>query len=218
MKAPTARQRDILQFLGQHYTTHGYWPSIRDIQAHFQLGSTNGVMGHLHALERKGCIHRIAGTARAYRIETPEGDIPAAPTPTSASPAENLLSIPVYGSIAAGYPDGLESSGIVARLQMDARTASVRHADKTFALRVRGESMINAGILDGDTVILEQGQPRDGDIVAALIDGQTTLKRFVKKQNTTPFLRAENPAFPDIHPVSELLIQGIARSIVRKLA
>ena len=77
--------------------------------------------------------------------------------------------------------------------------------------------MIDAGIHDGDMVIIEPALPNDGDIVAALIDGATTLKRFIKPHNEPPYLKAENVNYPDLHPVSELVIQGIARSIVRKL-
>ncbi|MDR2982932.1 MAG: transcriptional repressor LexA [Puniceicoccales bacterium] len=222
MKKLTSRQQLFLDFLAKHYANHGYWPSIRDIQDHFQLKSTNGVLGHLRALERKKYISRVPGTARAYHLTKPgSAPVKSAPIHEPASipfAMENMLEIPIYGSIAAGYPDGVESSGVVAKLQIDAETARVRRKDGIFALRVRGESMVNAGIFDGDTVILEQAQPRDGDIVAALIDGQTTLKRYIQKRNQTPFLKAENPSFPNIYPITELIIQGVARSIVRSLA
>ncbi len=217
MQALTPRQQLFLDFLRQHHAAHGYWPSIRDIQDHFGLRSTNGVSGHLRALERKGVIQRIPGAARAYRF-TGENAAEISPAP-EATPAEwdNLIDLPVYGSIAAGFPEGTEPAGTVARVQLDAASARVRHPRGAFALRVRGESMIDAGIFDGDTVILEQGEPRDGDIVAALIDGQTTLKRFIKKKNKPAFLKAENPVFPDLLPLAELLIQGIARSVLRPL-
>ncbi len=77
--------------------------------------------------------------------------------------------------------------------------------------------MIDVGIFDGDTVIVEQCAPRDGDIVAALIDGETTLKRFMNKPGRSPYLKAENRHFPELHPVAELVIQGVARSVVRSL-
>lgn len=216
MQALTPRQQLFLDFLREHHTAHGYWPSIRDIQDHFGLKSTNGVSGHLRALERKGVIQRIPGAARAYRFTGENAEVSSSPQATP-SEWENLIDLPVYGSIAAGFPEGTEPEGAVTRVQLDATSARVRHPKGAFALRVRGESMIDAGIFDGDTVILEQGEPRDGDIVAALIDGQTTLKRFIKKKNKPAFLKAENPAFSDLLPLAELLVQGIARSILRPL-
>jgi len=81
-------------------------------------------------------------------------------------------------------------------------------------LRVRGDSMIDAGILPGDTVVLEQREPRPGDIVAALIDGEVTLKRYLL-QHGQPYLKAENPAYPDLVPVRELLIQGVQVALFR---
>jgi repressor LexA len=77
--------------------------------------------------------------------------------------------------------------------------------------------MVDVGIFDGDTVIIEQCPARDGDIVAALIDGETTLKRFINKPGRAPFLKAENRNFPELHPVAELVIQGVARAVVRNL-
>jgi repressor LexA len=77
--------------------------------------------------------------------------------------------------------------------------------------------MIDAGINDGDTVIVDPRQARNGDIVVALIDGQSTLKRFVHNRGEPPYLRSENRAFPLMHPINELVIQGVATSLVRRL-
>lgn len=206
----TLRQQEILGFLQVFSQDRGFWPSIREIRDHFGFNSTNAVVGHLRALENKGYITRIAGQARTYRItyETSEE-----------APKESLevIDMPVYGNIAAGYPDGIEQGDAIDRIQVDVNTAGIRRSRRSFALKVRGESMIDAGIHDGDMVIIEPALPNDGDIVAALIDGATTLKRFIKPNNAPPYLKAENVNYPDLHPVSELVIQGIARSIVRKL-
>jgi repressor LexA len=206
----TLRQQEILGFLQIFSQEKGFWPSIREIRDHFRFNSTNAVVGHLRALENKGYITRIAGQARTYRItyETSEE-----------APKDSLevIDMPVYGNIAAGYPDGIEQGDAIDRIQVDINTAGIRRSRRSFALKVRGESMIDAGIYDGDMVIIEPALPNDGDIVAALIDGATTLKRFIKPNNAPPYLKAENANYPDLHPVSELVIQGIARSIVRKL-
>jgi repressor LexA len=87
---------------------------------------------------------------------------------------------------------------------------------RAFALKVRGESMIGANICDGDVVILEVKEPRSKDIVAALIDGETTLKRYVVDKGQ-PYLRAENPSFPDLIPANELIIQGVMQALIRQV-
>ena len=210
MNKLTLKQEEILGFLRVFVRENSYWPSIREIQEHFGFRSTNAVAGHLRALERKGAISHVPGQARAYRLTT---DIDENPPPE----AGDVVEIPVYGSIAAGYPEGIEQGDAIDRIQIDLQSAGIRSSRRTFALRVRGESMIDAGIYDGDTVILEARLPRPNDIVAALIDGETTLKRFVQDPGGPPYLKAENPHYPDIHPVSELVIQGVATSVVRRL-
>jgi repressor LexA len=211
MKELTYRQQEVLGFIQLYMRERGTWPSFREIEEHFGFRSTNAVMGHIRALERKGFISRVPGQARTFRInldlneeQRPEG-------------AMDVVEVPIYGSIAAGFPDGVESAGAIGSLQIDAGTAGLRRSRRSFALRVRGESMIDVGIFDGDTVIVEQCPPADGDIVAALIDGETTLKRFINKPGRSPYLKAENRNFPELHPVSELVIQGVARSVVRQL-
>jgi len=211
MKELTYRQQEVLGYIQLHMRENGTWPSFREIEEHFGFRSTNAVMGHLRALEKKGYISRVPGQARTFRINF---DLDEDSRPKEAL---NVIDIPIYGSIAAGYPDGVEPAGEIGRLQIDVETAGVRNARRSFALRVRGESMVDVGIFDGDTVIIEQSPPRDGDIVAALIDGETTLKRFINRPGRAPFLKAENRNFPDLHPVAELLIQGVARAVVRNL-
>lgn len=211
MEELTLRQQEILGFIQLHRRSEETWPSFREIQAHFGFASTNAVMGHVQALERKGYISRVPGQARTFRMTMnfAENAIPAA--------AAEVVEIPIYGNIAAGYPDGVEPGGQIGRLQIDVETAGLRRSRRAFALKVRGDSMVDAGILDGDTVILEQRPPKNGDIVAALIDGETTLKRFVQQAGRAPFLKAENEAFPKLYPVSELIAQGVAKAVVRNL-
>lgn len=226
MKDITDRQKAILEYIRSHFAENNYWPSIRDIQTAFGFKSTNAVTGHLRALERKGVIARVPGQARAYRLG-PAAESESRPQVASVTafsalremPDESeLLSIPVYGAIAAGYPDGVEAGQPIARLQMDPKTAGVRRNARLFALHVRGDSMINAGINDGDTVILEKSEARPGDIVAALIDGEVTLKRLLRGRDNKAYLKAENPAYPDLLPFASLSVQGVARTLVRKLA
>ncbi|WP_269525431.1 transcriptional repressor LexA [Coraliomargarita parva] len=213
MKDLTQRQKEILEFIEHHEWRNGYWPSIREIQEKFNFASTNAVMGHLRALEKKGVIERIAGQARTFRIHRPEeSDLPDIP-----DDATEVVDVPVYGAIAAGYPDRVEPAGEIGRLQVDIRTAGFGNRRTSFALQVRGESMVDAEIYDGDMVIIEPREPRDGDIVAALIDHETTLKRYIKKPGEPPYLKAENKFYPELYPITELTVQGVAKAVVRSL-
>lgn len=207
----THRQREVLDFISHHQQSEGFWPSVREVQAHFHFKSTNAVVGHLRALETKGAILRAPGQARAFRsVQVPK-------KPASKVADCSVVEVPVYGSIAAGFPVGVDDAAEIDRVQIDAVTASERGMRNPFALRVRGESMIDAGINDGDTVVVHPRPPQDGEIVVALIDGQSTLKRFMRPKDAPPYLRSENAAFPAMHPVAELVIQGVATAIVRKL-
>lgn len=178
-------------------------PSTRDIQRHFDFASQTAAMSHLRALEKKGAIIRKAN--KACGIGFPEE-----------MEREEIVDIPIYGNIAAGMAQDVdaEKDGC---LSIDVSSLGVGANARTFALKVRGESMIDAHICDGDTVILEDKEPRRGDVVAALIDGETTLKRYVIEEGK-PFLRAENEDFPDLVPVRELIIQGVLVALLRSAA
>ena len=126
-------------------------------------------------------------------------------------------SIPVIGWISAGVPvtGSAVQEGCVS-VQLDS-VRLPKPGITTFALRVRGTSMQGAGIRDGDIVILEHREARRGQFVAALIDGESTLKRYVE-ENGKPFLKAENPRFPALIPARELMIQGVVVALLRTFA
>jgi len=199
----TKRQQEIFDYLHTSSRTTGLMPSTREIQHHFGFASQTAAMSHLRALEKKGAIQRVPGKARAV-IFPEELD------------REEIRDIPIYGSIAAGFAEGIapEPEGC---LSIDISSLGARGKAETFALRVRGESMIDAHICDGDTVVLEKREPRNGEIVAALIDGETTLKRYISEKGRT-YLRAENPNFPDLVPTEELIIQGVMIALLRNAA
>ena len=196
----TERQQQILEFVSTTQHKTGVTPSTREIQEHFGFASQTAAVNHLRALERKGVIRRHAGKARALAL-------------VSTLRRDPIIDIPICGSIAAGYAQLAEQSneGV---LSMDARTTGLRPNARVFALKVRGDSMVGAQINDGDLVVLEMRDPKNQDIVAALIDGETTLKRFVTNRGRA-FLKAENPKFPDLIPVTELVIQGVMVALVR---
>ncbi len=196
----TERQQDILGFIQREQREKGITPSTREIQKHFGYASQTSVMQYLASLEKKGCLDRHARKARA--LVTPGQKI-------------RVLDIPIYGQIPAGMAGATEEA-IEGHVSLDTHNVNASKNARTFALRVRGDSMIDAHILDGDIVILEDGKEvRSGDIVAALIDGETTLKRYVTDRGR-PYLKAENPLFPDLVPARELRIQGVMVSLVRK--
>jgi repressor LexA len=126
-----------------------------------------------------------------------------------------ITDVPIYGQIPAGM-SALTEQTIEGHVSLDAHSANVSKSRGTFALRVRGDSMIGAHIVDGDIVILENSKDvHNGDIVAALIDGETTLKRYVVEHGR-PYLKAENSRYPNLIPARELKIQGVMVSLIRK--
>ncbi len=192
----TRRQGEVLDFVRKERSRKGKVPSTREIQRHFGFASQTAAVNHLKALERKGCLRRLPGDLLPVN-------------------SDRFSQIPLLGLIPAGLPTFEEehSEGGVA---VDLSSIGLPEGARTFALTVRGDSMIGAHIQEGDVVVLEYREPRDGDVVAALIDGETTLKRFVL-DNGRPFLKAENPAYPDLIPAMELIVQGVMVALTRKV-
>src|SRR3954470_8738371 len=196
----TDRQRAVLEFIQSEQREKGITPSTREIQHHFGFASQTSVMQYIATLERKGFLDRHARKARA--LITPIQKV-------------RITDIPIYGEIPAGMSVIAEQSA-EGHISLDAATVNASKNSGTFALRVRGDSMIDAHILNGDIVILEdRKEVHSGDIVAALIDGETTLKRYVVDHGR-PYLTAENPDYPDLIPARELIIQGVMVSLVRR--
>jgi repressor LexA len=196
----TDRQKNILDFIQAEQREKGLTPSTREIQRHFRFASQTSVMQYLAALERKGFLHRHARKARA--LITPVQKV-------------RIADIPIYGQIPAGMAT-LTDQTMEGHVSLDMRSVNASKNGRTFALRVRGDSMIDAHIVDGDIVILEDRKDvQNGDIVAALIDGETTLKRYVVERGRA-YLKAENSRYPNLTPARELRIQGVMISLVRK--
>jgi repressor LexA len=196
----TERQKNVLDFIQREQREKGVTPSTREIQSHFGFASQTSVMQYLAALERKGFLDRHPRKARA--LITPAMKV-------------RITDIPIYGQIPAGM-SALTEQTIEGHVSLDARSANISRNRSTFALCVRGDSMIGAHIVDGDIVILEESKEvHNGDIVAALIDGEATLKRYVVEHGR-PYLKAENPRYPNLIPARELKIQGVMVSLIRK--
>lgn len=204
MRTLTKRQQEIVEYLRLAQRKTGIMPSTREIQHFFGFASQTAAMSHLRSLERKGVIQRLPGKARAVVF------------PEELNRAE-IVDVPIYGRIAAGMAQDTGAQEQEGCISIDISTLGIPRHARTFALRVRGDSMVNAHICSGDTVILEFREPRKGDIVAALIDGETTLKRYVVESGK-PYLKAENPEFPDLIPARELIIQGVLVALIRHAA
>jgi repressor LexA len=200
----TRAQRRILDFIRAELRAERPAPTHQEIADRFGFRSTRAAACHLEALKRKGFIKSEPGKVRALRIVTPLQKLRAA-----------IVDIPLFGSIPAGFADQREqeAKGCVS---IDIESLGIKPSPRTFALEVRGNSMIGKHIVDGDVVVVEHGQtPRHGDVVAALIDGESTLKTFVADKGK-PHLRAENPKYPKLFPVGELVIQGVMVALIRK--
>ncbi len=203
MKGLTQRQRDVLQFISEYIGRLGYPPTFQEIADAFGIASKHGVVRHLVALERKGYITRSGTLARSIRIVNPQ----YAPTLPS-----DTIQLPLVGRVAAGFPILAEEN--IEDYIMLPRTL-VKSEGRYFALRVHGDSMVNAGILDGDMVIVRSANVAQvGEIVVALVKDEVTVKRLVSQYNRK-FLKAENPSYPDIHPKHEWSIQGKVIGLIR---
>src|ERR1044072_5690883 len=181
LPALTSRQKEFYDFLLKTIREKGFAPSIHEIGRRFKIASTNGVSDHLKALEKKGYVRRVG--KRALEVVNTLGK--SALTP--------MREVPVLGRVPAGKPFVSEENieGIIAVPEDMA-------SEKTCALQVKGDSMIGAGIMEGDRVIVKQQATADnGDIVCAVIEGEAPLKRFFKKDGTIT-LKAENENYAPI--------------------
>lgn len=183
MKELTARQREILAFIRSFTHRHGVPPTVREIGERFRI-TPRAAFDHLRALERKGSLYRRPTTKRTSRALT------------LADRSQALREIPVLGRIAAGVPllaeENREGSVPVLPDWLAGR------GEELFALRVRGESMVNAHILDGDLVLVRpQETAEPGEIVVALLDNEATVKRFARERDTI-VLKPEHPSMAPI--------------------
>ena len=188
MKELTARQREVLAFIRSFSERHGAPPTVREIGERFGF-TARAAFDHLRALERKGMLHRRVTDKRASRTLV-LADRTAPRQPAAAR------EIPVLGRIAAGVPLLAEENreeGIPVRPEWFAR-----NGEDLFALRVRGESMIDAHIMDGDLVLVRrQESAQSGDVVAALLDNEATVKRFTRDGDAVVL----HPEHPTMKPI-----------------
>lgn len=190
----TATQDKVLAFVEQASALSGPPPTIKEIAQHFGWSSTSTAQQHLAALQKKGRLARTPKSPRSLRVTGP----------LRAFCPDGTIAVPLVGRIAAGSPIfALEDAEEVLPLP-----SALFHGNDLFALRVRGDSMINAGIFDGDIAILRSGPDfSDGDIAAVVLEEEATLKRVFKTKRGLR-LQAENPAYPDRLIASEQMRQS----------
>lgn len=205
LKKLTTCQRRVLDFIQGCVRENGLPPTRQEIAAHFKYRSLTTVESHLRLIAQKGYLRIEPNQARGLQLLT------------ARQPSRSILfDVPVFGSIPAGAPEEREAE-VIRYLTIDPDTVKARLSQDAFALLVRGDSMIERHIMDGDHVIIEpRREPRHQDVVAALIDGQTTLKTLIVKNGKT-YLKAENPRYNDLLPKEDLRVNGVAVAVLRSL-
>ncbi len=196
----TERQRDVLQFIEKRITSDGVAPTLQEIADAFGFKSTASAQKHVAHLERKGFLERRKHQKRGLVLASSE----AAPT---------AVDLPLYGAVAAGSP--IESLPDDERVSVPSEF--LRSGDH-YVLMVRGESMIEDGVHDGDLVVVQRTQTAaDGEMVVALVSGEVTLKRIYRDNPATVRLQPSNPAVPVIlAPAAEVEIQGLVVGLLRR--
>jgi repressor LexA len=204
MKPLTDEQDRVLSFIIQQQRTSGSPPTIREICFAMGYKSINNARQHLRLIEQKGYIRLVKGKARGIELLI---DV-------ERETGENEIKVPLIGTVAAGAPITAEEN-VQGHVTLD---RSLFKGKDLFTLRIKGDSMKGIGVLDGDIVIVrQQNAARDGEIIVAIIEGDATLKRYIKKNNHV-ILRAENPEYKDIIVPSDrgVWIVGKMVGIIRK--
>jgi len=188
MQGLTKRQAQTLGFIRQSIEERGYPPTLREIGEHMGIRSTNGVNDHLRALERKGYLRREDMKSRALKLVKDAGAKPAAPN------SDDLVDVQVLGRVAAGAPL-LAEENIIDTVRIDRML--VRGGQDVFGLRVQGDSMIEAGILNGDYIFVKkQSTAERGEIVVALIGDEATVKYYYPEKDYVRFQPANSEMAP----------------------
>lgn len=197
----TAHQRTMLNFVREFQHKKGYSPSLSDLAVAFGVKSKNAIAKVVTALVREGHMEK-----------DPKGRIKIIDAPEEGSGFMPMI-LPLFGPIAAGFAAPAEEQ---AEERVTVEQYLVRDRASTFLLRVKGDSMIDAGIVEGDLVVVEKGRPpKPEEIVVGVLDGEFTLKRL-KRDKGKYYLKAENAMYPDLHALEELQVAGVVVGVIRK--
>lgn len=225
MQGLTQRQQMVLDFIRQSIVDRGYPPTLREIGARMGIRSTNGVNDHLRALERKGYLTREDMKSRALRPTNIDhhanGGPPLAGLDGLVEPAANdtdLVEIPVVGRVAAGLPL-LAEEHVIDTVRIDRNL--VKGGREVFGLRVHGDSMIDAGILNGDYIFVKkQLTANRGDIVVALISDEATVKYYFPEKDQVRFQPANKnmaPIYVRAADFKPTMLLGVVVGVFRRV-
>ena len=211
MKYLTERQRDILNFIREFQRERGVAPTHREICDRFGFSSYGTVYKHLSLLEKKGLIRRDWNQKRGVElVEEKGGTAPAQPAAGVVSPG--VRELPLFGYIAAGRPLDVEVS--------DETIAVPEHLTsrgENYVLKVRGDSMVDDGILDGDLVIISRRERADnGEMVVANVNGEVTLKRLYREGERVRLQPANSYMHPIYAPARDVAVQGVVVGLMRR--
>jgi len=195
----TKRQKEMLDYLAAYIAQHGYAPTLEEIGRHFRLASLATVHKHLQNLVRKGRIRRLANHSRAMEIVPERG-------------AARAVQVPLLGHVAAGTPiEAVETPETVTLPE------ELLGRGETFALRVRGESMVGEGILDGDLIVVEsRAQAQNGATVVALVRGDATVKKLYRERGRVRLVPANERMKPIVARADEVQIRGVVTALLRR--
>ena len=218
MQGLTDRQQQVLLYIRQSIHERGYPPTLREIGAHMGIRSTNGVNDHLRALERKGYLTREDMKSRALRPVDLQAELPLSTLDARAENDDDILHVPVVGRIAAGLPL-LAEEHILDTVRIE--RSMVRGGRDVFGLRVNGDSMIEAGIFNGDYIFVrKQLAAQRGDIVVALIGDEATVKYYYPEKDYIAFKPANQHMAPILVRATDFrptMLLGVVVGVYRKL-
>jgi len=214
MQGLTKRQEQTLDYIRQSIEQRGYPPTLREIGEYMGIRSTNGVNDHLRALERKGYLRREDMKSRALRVVDQTDRSAPPPKPTD----ENLIDIRIVGRVAAGLPLMAEEN-VIDTVRID--RMMVRGGREVFGLRVTGDSMIEAGILNGDYIFVRrQPTAERGEIVVALIGDEATVKYYYPEKDYIRFQPANSQMAPILVRAADFkptMLLGVVVGVFRRL-
>jgi repressor LexA len=197
----TEKQEALLNYIEQYQLENGGSPTIREMREYFGVSSDNSILKHLDALETKGKIIREDGPRGIKLLSSIKEKL-----------TRNDFKLPLLGTVPAGNPVASEEH-IDEWLSVGEDV--IYHNKQSFLLRVTGDSMIDAGINEGDIVVVcNELEPRSMDIVVALVDNQSTVKRYMVDHGTV-YLHPENSNYENIYPENDLCIQGVVTGLIR---
>ena len=211
----STKQRRILDYIVSFQQDHGYPPTIREIMDEFEISSTNGARYHLHRLRDAGYLEVSRYTSRGVRLKSPA--LPSGPSETQKA----RISLPILGRIPAGRTDYAAPDLRDGDVVIDSDFFGRRGVTSLFGLRVRGDSMIGAGINDGDVVVVKsQEDADDGEIVVARVGDEATVKRL-KRDPECVKLMPENPRYEPLvferSVMTDFGILGIVVGLIRAM-